>query len=400
MTADGKTKLKSPSGTLSTAEAISVVNSGLALAAHFGDGAPRRRPGRRPGRRGRQGPGAGPRRLAGIPGDGRQGARRLEGPLPRLPGVVNARMTMAPSRIDSGPRLRHPPPRPRLGPEPAAGAGDAAAGRRPGRGAARRRRAAPAAGPPGDEAAGRAPDLPARRPQRAVYYPFAAFSPEWQAIALRPAPAASRRGSWTCRRRTSSADGGRRRRSATGRPGTPASRRPRRPELSQRRVASGDRAPARRPARLAGRGRRLSRRRALVGAHGRAPPRRRRPLRGDPRGDGRAARGVPRAETTRARRRARPTCGRRSARRRPKASSGSPSSAAPGTRRRWPIALAGREGRRGPAEGSAEGQGRATWVPWTHGRLASASGYGAGIESPGWYRSSLDSRRTRWSSAG
>jgi MoxR-like ATPase len=38
ITADGKTKLKSPSSTLSTAEAISVVNSGLALAAHFGDG--------------------------------------------------------------------------------------------------------------------------------------------------------------------------------------------------------------------------------------------------------------------------------------------------------------------------------------------------------------------------
>jgi MoxR-like ATPase len=38
VTQDGKTKLKSPSGTLSTAEAISVVNSGLALAAHFGDG--------------------------------------------------------------------------------------------------------------------------------------------------------------------------------------------------------------------------------------------------------------------------------------------------------------------------------------------------------------------------
>ncbi len=37
-TADGKTKLKSPSGTLSPAEAISVMNSGLALAAHFGDG--------------------------------------------------------------------------------------------------------------------------------------------------------------------------------------------------------------------------------------------------------------------------------------------------------------------------------------------------------------------------
>jgi MoxR-like ATPase len=38
VTLDNKTKLKSPSGTLSTAEAISVMNSGLALAAHFGDG--------------------------------------------------------------------------------------------------------------------------------------------------------------------------------------------------------------------------------------------------------------------------------------------------------------------------------------------------------------------------
>jgi hypothetical protein len=38
VTADGKAKLKSPSSTLSTAEAISVMNSGLALAAHFGDG--------------------------------------------------------------------------------------------------------------------------------------------------------------------------------------------------------------------------------------------------------------------------------------------------------------------------------------------------------------------------
>ena len=26
-----------------------------------------------------------------------------------------------------------------------------------------------------------------------------------------------------------------------------------------------------------------------------------------------------------------------------------------------------------------------TWVPWTYGRLAYASGYGAGIRSPGWY---------------
>ncbi|SUA73024.1 Uncharacterised protein [Nocardia otitidiscaviarum] len=27
-----------------------------------------------------------------------------------------------------------------------------------------------------------------------------------------------------------------------------------------------------------------------------------------------------------------------------------------------------------------------TWVPWTHSRLSSSSGYGAGITSPGWYR--------------
>jgi MoxR-like ATPase len=37
-TADGKTKLKSPTGTMSTAEAISVLGHGLTLAAHFGDG--------------------------------------------------------------------------------------------------------------------------------------------------------------------------------------------------------------------------------------------------------------------------------------------------------------------------------------------------------------------------
>ncbi|MET9469967.1 AAA family ATPase [Streptomyces sp. NPDC006544] len=38
ITDDGRTKVKSPSGTLSTAEAISVVTGGLALASHFGDG--------------------------------------------------------------------------------------------------------------------------------------------------------------------------------------------------------------------------------------------------------------------------------------------------------------------------------------------------------------------------
>jgi hypothetical protein len=38
VTEDGHTKLKSPSGTLSTAEAISVMTNGWAMAAHYGDG--------------------------------------------------------------------------------------------------------------------------------------------------------------------------------------------------------------------------------------------------------------------------------------------------------------------------------------------------------------------------
>ena len=38
LTEDGRTRLKTPSGTLSTAEAISVVNNGMALAAFYGDG--------------------------------------------------------------------------------------------------------------------------------------------------------------------------------------------------------------------------------------------------------------------------------------------------------------------------------------------------------------------------
>ena len=38
VTEDGRTSIKSPSGTLSTAEAISVVTNGLAMSAHFGDG--------------------------------------------------------------------------------------------------------------------------------------------------------------------------------------------------------------------------------------------------------------------------------------------------------------------------------------------------------------------------
>ena len=38
VTSDGRTKLKSPGATLSPAEAISVINNGLSLAIHFGNG--------------------------------------------------------------------------------------------------------------------------------------------------------------------------------------------------------------------------------------------------------------------------------------------------------------------------------------------------------------------------
>jgi MoxR-like ATPase len=41
VTTDGRTRVKSPTATLSTAEAISVMTNGLSLAAHFGDGAVR-----------------------------------------------------------------------------------------------------------------------------------------------------------------------------------------------------------------------------------------------------------------------------------------------------------------------------------------------------------------------
>ncbi len=78
LTEDGRTKLKSPTGTLSTAEAISVITSGMALAAHFGDG--RLQPGRRRlghRRRGDQGPGVRLRGLARVPGDGGAGTHGL-----------------------------------------------------------------------------------------------------------------------------------------------------------------------------------------------------------------------------------------------------------------------------------------------------------------------------------
>ncbi|WP_432565316.1 DUF5682 family protein [Kineococcus sp. SYSU DK003] len=52
--------------------------------------------------------------------------------------------------------------------------------------------------------------------------------------------------------------------------------------------------------------------------------------------------------------------------------------------------------------GAAKVKVSLTWVPWTHGRLAAASGYGAGITSPGWYHhlfTAPDEPVTRWLTA-
>ena len=56
------------------------------------------------------------------------------------------------------------------------------------------------------------------------------------------------------------------------------------------------------------------------------------------------------------------------------------------------AARAGR--RRRAAAGPARVTVAATWVPWTYGRLACTSGYGAGVELPGWYDAPLGPRPT------
>ncbi|GAA2895225.1 hypothetical protein Acy02nite_39540 [Actinoplanes cyaneus] len=50
-------------------------------------------------------------------------------------------------------------------------------------------------------------------------------------------------------------------------------------------------------------------------------------------------------------------------------------------------------------KGRRKGKVAFTWVPWTYGRLASWSGYGAGVTSPGWYHhlfTSADAVVPRW----
>src|SRR6185437_13463386 len=49
--------------------------------------------------------------------------------------------------------------------------------------------------------------------------------------------------------------------------------------------------------------------------------------------------------------------------------------------------------------GLAKVKTTATWIPWTFSRLTSRSGYGAGMESPGWYAqlwAANDEAPTRW----
>ncbi|WP_255472533.1 DUF5682 family protein [Quadrisphaera setariae] len=76
----------------------------------------------------------------------------------------------------------------------------------------------------------------------------------------------------------------------------------------------------------------------------------------------------------------------------------------------WHAPALGAGGARlGPASADAEllrGMPKArvalTWVPWTHGRLAASSGYGAGVVSPGWYHhlfTAPDRPVTRWLAA-
>ena len=219
-------------GTLSTAEAISVVTNGLALAAHFGDGtlrADRRR--RRHRRRGRPRPGARRRRLARVPRGGGPRPRRLGRLLRRLP---RARLSAAgPADVPAAAPARHPPPRAGLGAVGACGrstscAPDVVLVEAPADADAALRWIGDAGLVPPVALLGYVVD----QPERAVFAPLAAFSPEWQAVALgaraRRAgrgdrPAAGRHARRRRRRRR------RRRAAAAAPPSIRSARSPRRP---------------------------------------------------------------------------------------------------------------------------------------------------------------------------
>jgi hypothetical protein len=63
----------------------------------------------------------------------------------------------------------------------------------------------------------------------------------------------------------------------------------------------------------------------------------------------------------------------------------------------WPLPPANRDA--AMLRGTARRKVTLTWVPWTHERLASGAGYGAGVTSPGWYHhlwTAPDRTITRW----
>ena len=320
---DGRTSLKVPTGTLSTAEAISVVTNGLALAAHFGDGT--LRPTTSP-------PASSARRRDPVH-DGIAWREYLETVVADRDGWGDFyEACREPSWADAPAAMhllgiRH---------------------HGPGLGAVGRWRASTSCDPtscwsrrrprPSRRSRGSATPTSSRRsrcsatsvdePRAAVFAPFASFSPEWQALRWANAHGVGRRS--TCRWRTCSppdrADAG----------GSPHDGEP---ERSDR--ARWPRPPA-------------NRRRALVGRRDRAPRRRpRRRSRRSPRRWRRCAPasvdlGVERARGAHAR------AIRRGVRRRPDRS---PSSAGRGTCPRSTSPAHGGDRRRDAAR-PAEGQGR------------------------------------------
>ena len=298
-------------------------------------------------------PVARPRRLARVPRGGRARARRLGRLLRRLPRAVSRRERRRSSCSGSATTAR-------VG----------AIGRARPRRAAARRRAGRAAGRLRGRRCAWVGDEHLVPPvallgyvvdhrSAAAFWPFAEFSPEWQAIRWAHAARRRRCGRSTCRCSRSL-----------------AARRRRRAESSRRTWRRH-----RRSAGRAGRGRRLRRPRALVGRRHRAPRRRRAGVRRGRRGDDRGARRARRRRRC-ARRSARRTCARCCAGRSPTGTSGSPWCAAPGTCRRWPSRC--RRPRPTPRRCAACRKVKVgmSWVPWTHRRLAAASGYGAGVRSP------------------
>ena len=355
-----RTSLKVPSGTLSTAEAISVVTNGLALAAHFGDGTLRADD-----------------VAAGIVGavvrdpvhDAVAWREYLEAVVRDRDGwgdFYDACRDAATDGVDGacrGAPARHPAPRARLGALGACGRSTScsptscSSSRRPRPTPAlrvdRRRRA---------RAAGRPARLRRRpSPQRAVFAPLASFSPEWQAVALgatRDGVAGARRS--TCRwpHAGAPADDERRRcRAATAPPPDPLG--------------------------------------ALAAAAGEPDAERWWDDVVEHRGDGEPAfeavaeaMAAVRAGTVADRRRGAARGAHAPGASAPRCATGtrrSPSCAGRGTCRRSTSPAPRRRRRHGHAARPAEGQGRRS--AGCRGRTAGCRGhrYGAGVASPGWY---------------